>query len=236
MKRLLFIPIILSVLLAAAVEDGMLAKADRAYAAKEWAGAQALYGLVSERNPQSPTAYARAIVASEMLGDSAAAIDRFSRAMSRSIPVDSILACVRTEALATGDGALYPRFLENTKAATPWLSRAIDSRLLEYYVFRRDPEMMAATARTMLAGRPDNTAYLNILAEAQLMMGHDDEAVATYKHILEIDPDNLTALLTLGNYYRTTSPAEAALLLQRAYRLAPTPYLESIGTWVKGEE
>lgn len=53
----------------------------------------------------------------------------------------------------------------------------------------------------------------------------------TYHRILAINPDNLTALLAIGNYLHLTGhPHQARPYLQRANNIAPTPYLTNLLT------
>lgn len=204
----------------------VIAKAARAFDAGEWASAQALYGILSDRQPKSGFNYGRSIVASERLGDHSAATAMLERAMANSVPLDSVLVHVESESLALGDSKLYPTFLEDSRTAMPWLSRALDTRLLDYYTFRHDPEMMVEASRKMLRGLPDSTEYLSVLARGLMMLGRDSEAADTWRHILEIDPSNLDALLRLGNYLYASAPAEALELLKKANALSPSPYLQ----------
>ena len=55
---------------------------------------------------------------------------------------------------------------------------------------------------------PDNLDHLNKLAQFQLLNNNKEKAVSTYKKILEIDPENTAALLSMADYYRAEGDDE----------------------------
>lgn len=205
------------------------ARAARAYDAGEWAGAHALYMLLTERDPDNPRAYARAIVTAARAGQPDAAPALLERALARSIALDDVLGPVEADSRRLGAAAAYEDFLLRVREVLPWLSRAVDARLLAYYSSCSDPEAMERCARRMLVGLPDSADYLNVLARALLMQGRNGEAVATWQQVLAADADNLEALLSLGSYELDFGDAARGReLLTRAYAIKPTPYLEAL--------
>lgn len=209
-------------------EDPMLAKARRAYANSEWASADALYGVYASRSSElRPEAFSRMIVAEGALGDSVKSVETLRTALNAEIPQKELLAAFRSEAFAAGMPELFPQILIKAKTAMPWLSRPFDAELLDYFRFRNNPAETIIYARKMIAGLPENTSYRMILADALVMEGREEEAEAEYLHILEIDPDNFDALVTLGTRALSQGRTEAARdYLTRARALRPTPALD----------
>lgn len=223
---LLFISVWLS---AAAADPAVIAgRAGRAYDAGEWASAQALYNLLADSRPDDAEAYARSIVAGEMYGDSAAALPVVERALHAAVPFDSLMDAVEEANTRQGRSGDYVWLLHSIEKNLPWLRRPVYKRLLDYYQFRRDPQMCIRYCRLLLSGMPDNTSWLNSLASAQAMAGDLAQAEATWREVLDLDPDNFDALVGLGNTLLPDNREAAVELLNRACRLHPTPYLESL--------
>lgn len=206
--------------------DATAVRADRSFDWQEWHSAAAMYELMLDERPDSLRPYARAIVASQMLADTAATVDLLERAMSHGIGLSDVLSAVRATDFAIGQGDRYGAYLHTLSTAMPWMKRALDNELLDYYTFRRNGPMMVHYASLMLAGLPESTVYLNTLASGWLLSGRTAEAADTWRRVLAIDPDNVEALLYLGNLYTAEGDTEAARpLLERAHRLCPGPYL-----------
>ena len=67
------------------------------------------------------------------------------------------------------------------------------------------------------------------LAQGRLFNGDYEGAMATYRDVLALYPDNYTALLYLGNYCRDNGKdADALHYLRRAQALKPTPYVDEV--------
>lgn len=233
MKRLIAPLFILAAALAAsAVPQRTIPageRAERAYEGSEWASAAALYEIAIDHRPDSAQLYSRAIVASELAGDTAAAPDLVERAMAHGVGLSALLGAVRRESFAVGEGDTYAAFLRRLRREMPWMGRPLDNELLSYYVFRRDGAGMVKYARIMLQGLPDSADYLSILAEGYLLAGDSDEAVATWEHILSLYPEHYDTLINLGNYYIASGRRPWALeYLRRAQNIHPTPYVAGI--------
>ena len=72
-----------------------------------------------------------------------------------------------------------------------------------------------------------NYDFMLALAQGRLLNGDYEGAMATYRDVLALYPDNYTALLYLGNYCRDNGKAADALhYLRRAQALKPTPYVD----------
>jgi tetratricopeptide (TPR) repeat protein len=204
------------------------AKAQRYMDEAEWLNAQALYMLMSNEQPRRALPYGGAIVAGYMSGDSTAVERNFNSALSNGAAADSIFTEVRNLSFSLGRSSLYEQFLHDVKASFPWFGRVVDNSLMSYYDFRSNGPEIMRYAQTMLEGLPDDTRFLAMLARGQMLCDLPRDAEATYQHMLAIDPNNLTALLELGNYYDLLGDRDRALpLLTRAYNIAPTPYLQS---------
>lgn len=202
------------------------AKARRFFNAREWASAQALYGLMLNERPDADSVYVDDIVASSMLGHSDTASDLLSRAMTAGVSFSRLMDGVRTVSFEVGAPDVYEDFLIRSRRDCPWLERAINSELLRYYIFRNNGEQTVAYAQKMLSGLPDSVEYLSDLANGYIMLGDGDKAVETWKRILAIDPSNYTTLLNLGNYCDITGDwLGAADYLRRAAEVRLTPYV-----------
>lgn len=201
-------------------------RAERSFAFAEWPSAQALYELLIDRRPDRPDYYARAIVAAELAGDTVAGPDLVEQAMSHGLPFAPLLADIRATSYSVGAGDGYGGFLLRLQSQLPWLARPLDNELLAYYTSRSDGPMMVRYARTMLDGLPDSVDYLALLARGYLLQDDLPAAADTWQRILALDPDNVDALIALGNCARLQGRADdARRYLAAAYRLRPTPYL-----------
>lgn len=203
-------------------------RAARAYNGREWSSAAVLYEIMLDMRPDSLDTYARAIVANRQVPDTAAAVDLMERAMGHGLGLADVLTEVRAQSFAIGRGDSYGDYLMQLREAMPWMRRALDNELLEYYTFRNDGPMMVRYARIMLAGLPESAEYRALLARGYLLSGDEQQAVDTWKAMLQTDPDDYTALLNLGNYYAIAGDnTEAAAWLRRAQQVRPTPYVEA---------
>ena len=203
-------------------------KADRAFVNREWAGASALYMLLSDKEPSAGLPYGRLIVAQEMRADTAGSAASIERALSHSVPLDSVLEPLRAEAFTLSRPGLYEDFLLRIQKRLPYLHRVIDIRLLRYYTLRRDPVKMADYSRRMLAGNPADTDAIATIADAAVMEGDTDAAIAAWERILAIDPANYNALAALANTLVSTDPVRAADYAERALAIRPNNALSAL--------
>lgn len=219
-------------LTATALEYSQLeSRAKRAFAHEEWASAGAIYAMMIAEQPQLTDNYGKAIVAAGMLADSAQQITLTNKAFDSLVPIDSLFKAVETTSFAVSQTSLYERYLLYVKSQSPWLSRIIDDYLLRYYTFRRNGNGMIDYSLIMLQGAPNHIPFMYTLAQGYLLTGHTDKALATYKTILELDGEQLEALLYLANYYyefRRNDDTAAALSLnyfRRAHSISSTPFV-----------
>lgn len=220
----------LGIALWAAAADYALTerRAERNFAYGEWAQAEALYELMLDERPDTAPVYARAIVASTMMGDTLRCADLLERAMAHGVPLDSVVEGVRQTAFGAGEADVYVAFLNRTRQRMPWMARAIDARLLDYYDMRSDGHEIVRLAEEMLRGLPDSTRYLALLARGHMLQGHSAEAEAAWCRILTIEPDNVDTLRALGMQLLSEGRDEGRPLLERAQALSPTPYIENM--------
>ena len=228
MRRFIAILTCLAALTAFAADPDVIAtRAARAFAAGEWASAHAMYVLVSDAKPMEAMPYGRAVVASLMRNDTTATTTEIRRALANGVALDSVLAVIEKESLALGKGNMYVGELHRISAEMPYLRRPVDARLLRYYIFRYDAPQIIRYSQTLLKGLPDSPVYLNTLAKGYSLNGQKDMAEQTWRHILELDSDNLEALVCLGNALRESDPQSALTYLFRANEIHPTPYLQA---------
>lgn len=231
MRVLLFFTLLLCAAgaIAAQTADKALAdKADRAFVNREWAGASALYMLLSDKEPSAGLPYARLIVAQEMRADTAGSAASIERALSHSVPLDSVLKPAREAAFSLSRPDLYENLLLRLQRSLPYLHRVIDIRLLRYYTLRRDPAKMADYSRRMLTGNPADTDAIATIADAAVMEGDTDAAIAAWERILAIDPVNYNALAALANTLASTDPVRAAAYAERALAIRPNNALSAL--------
>lgn len=232
MKHLFFIILLWLPALMATAQAGYdvtAGRAARSFEWKEWNSAAAMYELMLRERPDSLSSYTRAVAANQMLGNDEQAIDLVERAMAHGIGLSELLEQVRLTDFALGEGDRYGALLHRLTEAMPWMRRALDNELLRYYCFRDDGPNIVRYAKVMLAGLPESTEYLSLLARGYMLQGLDAEAADTWRKILAIDPDNYDTLLYLGNYCRMQgNGTEAEALLRRAAAIRRTPYLESL--------
>ncbi len=204
-------------------------KAQRAFDHSEWASAAALLDLMLEEKPTIADTYGQAIVANAMRNDIASEMRLMQKALDNYIPFDSVFSRVRQWSFSLGKTHLLEQFLKETRTNYPWMQRTINGYLLKYYTFRRNGQEMVIYSNTMLSGAPDNIEFLTSLADGYMLLGMENNGIETYQKILHNDPENLNALLSLGNLYADRPDKESRTLakqyLERAYALRATPYV-----------
>lgn len=204
------------------------AKADRFFTYREWASAAATYNFLLKEKPDVPGTYGRAIVAYEMLGDSIRSMELLDQAMNNGVPLDSVLINVRDRSFQIGQGHLYEHFMLSAASTHSWLERPLDAYLLKYYAFRRNGPQMVAYADKMLRGTPRSVPFLLTLADGYMLNNQYAEAIDTWKQIIEIQPDNYTAILNLANLYDMKAQYATALeYFRKAADIRRTPYVDN---------
>lgn len=213
---------------AADTGDALATKAVRAYDAAEWPNAAALYMLVIDRQPDNAPAYGRLMAAQQMMGDTAGIVATAERALAHAMPLDTLLEYPRAAAFAHDTPGTYESTLLQLQRSLPWLSRALDIRLLQYYTARRDRAGIEAYARRMLTLNPGDTHALYLMASSALAAGDIASAQSYWTRILAIDPDDYDALAAMATTLADTDHAAAAAYARRALAIRPNPALEAI--------
>ncbi len=214
--------------------DQLAARAARFFHYREWASAEAMYTLMIQKQPNRCDSYSHAIVAAGMLNDTLNTSRLTISALNARIPVDSLFSDIEKISFSIGRTSLYEKYLLFTQRDQPWLSRVIDTYLMRYYSYRRYGPGMVCYSLAILERLPDDIPALYSLAQGYLISGKTNEAIATYSHIVSLDPNAYLALLYLGNYYAThldtgtDARAKAGIYLNQAHRLRPTPYTEKL--------
>ncbi|MCM1255883.1 MAG: hypothetical protein NC221_07170 [Duncaniella sp.] len=205
------------------------AKAERFFKYAEWANAAAMYELMIEDSATLASNYSNAIVVAGMRSLPDYQISVFERSQTNLVPMAKVLDGVRAVSFSLGNAPLYENFLHLLLQRQPWLGRSIDRRLLDYYIFRKDADGIVKMSELMLSTAPGNIGYLSALAQGLMLKGDYSRAVDTYQLILATDPDNVNALLNLGNYFALNNRPDKALpYLSRANLLSPSPYLAQL--------
>ena len=232
MKKNIFVILLVSAAMAAMAQlpyAETSRKAARAFDAGEWATASALYNFMIHERPGEISAYGPAIVAAEAMGDSIRPMQLLTQSLQYGASVDSIISLVRQSAFKAARPQMFEPFLIEAWRANPWLRRPIDAQLLRWAEFRHDGPAIVARALTMLRGLPTSARYLNTLAQGYMLCGDTQKAVEAWTECLRHNPDNLPAMLALGNYYSINNlPGRALPYLSRANEIAPSPRLNAL--------
>lgn len=208
--------------------DQLAVKADRFIHFKEWNSARAMLQLMVAERPDDPALTGKAIAIAGVVADSLEQLRLFRNAVSNRQPFEKVFMAVEDESFALARGDVYEDFLLMIARREPWVSRSIDSYLLRYYNYRCDGPGMVAYADKMLSGLPDNVTFLHDKARGLMLTGDFAAAMDVYRHIVEVAPDNVDALLALGFYARSQGDNAAALpYFERAYSIMPTPYIKA---------
>ena len=208
-------------------------KARRAFDQQEWATASAMYTLAIDQEPGRGDLYGYAIAAAAMKQDTISQLQFFDQSINNYVPFDSTFAAVKRVSFSVAHDSMYEQFMLMVQRNYSWLARAVDAYLLNYYVYRHNAPAVIRYSQMMLAGLPDDVRYLAILADAQMQDSQTAEAVATYNRIIELDPDNYNAHLTLGNYFALAaddadSRQQAVTHLKKANALRQTPHTTAL--------
>lgn len=237
--RLSILPMIVAVAITASAAtdyEKLSDRAERAFSYQEWNSALAMYELMIDSRPLEIPTYYKAIVTGGMIDKDDIQISMLERTQNLGIALDSIFSGVKNVSFAIGEGDTYEKFLKLVRERQPWLTRSINTYLLEYYDFRNDAENMIEMAETLLKETPDNVQYVRILAKAYMMAGRAEDGIKCYKHIVGEYPQDYDSLLNLGLYYNrclgeaagddvADCSALAETYLAEAYSVRPTPYV-----------
>jgi tetratricopeptide (TPR) repeat protein len=85
---------------------------------------------------------------------------------------------------------------KNSPEALPFAER-----LAEYYKNTREYGKAYSYYKILLAKEPNNASYLSGCAESAFGKGKEDEAVALYDKVINLNPNNLRANIFLGSYF-----------------------------------
>ena len=73
-----------------------------------------------------------------------------------------------------------------------------------------------------------------------MLMGDEKRGIETYMRVLDVDPWNLHALLSLGNLHAMKkdmySAVKAVEYLEKAYSIHPTPYVAATLERLRGKK
>lgn len=206
--------------------DNAMVKAERFFRYKEWGSAVAMCNLMIAERPHLAESYARGIVAYEMQGDTIRPMELLDRAMRYGVPLDSLLTGVQRQSYAVGRGSMYENFMLQAARENKWMERPLDAYLLRYYAMRQNGPQMVAYAQRMLRGAPRDIRFLHTLANGYMLTDQPELAIRAWQNIIDIDPRNFDALLSLANLADMNGkPDEAIGYFRRAYRVKATPYV-----------
>lgn len=88
-----------------------------------------------------------------------------------------------------------------------------DASLQKHKIYARlnKPDQAVAELEKLIYAYPDELEFKNDLAEFYMVNGLLSQGVAVYEEILKIDPNNVYALTSLADYYKTQGEDEKAL-------------------------
>ena len=87
-----------------------------------------------DRRPDCDSTYVNAIIASSMLGQPDMASHLLTEAMKAGVSFPRLMSGVKSVAFEVGEPDVYEDFMLRSQRDCPWLERAIDSELLQYYI------------------------------------------------------------------------------------------------------
>jgi tetratricopeptide (TPR) repeat protein len=134
-------------------------------------------------------------------------------------------------------GALYEEVLDQPESAIDVYRRvlrveaedvgALDKLIQLHLRLRQWEKLLDAYSRkadVVADGDEKKQLYLEVGTVYERELGQLDKAVETYQRVLELDPDDATALSRLDALYRTTGQADELLsVLERQAELCPDP-------------
>lgn len=186
-----------------------------------------MYYLMLDQRPKVCDTYTRAIAVAGIADDVSAQKRLTEAAFAHRVGVDSLFNGIANESIRLGQAEIFEKYLENVVAYEPWLKRVASAGLLKYFLFRHNGPEAVKYARLMLEGMPEDVGYMCDMAQGYLDSNNLVEAEAVYRKVLGVEPDNVEALLYLGNAALDKGDKKAgAEYLRRAFELSPTPYLE----------
>lgn len=172
-------------------------------------------------------------------GDEEKQIQLVELSQQKGIALNNLFENVKTEAFRLGKPDIYENLLLKIKEKQPWLKRSINLQLIKYYDSRNNAPKMISISDSLLTVNPDDIYTLSIKARGHILLSEIEPGVSAYRQILELDKDNMEALLNIGivrynevkqKQLPLDSPtaAEARSCLQQAYSQKPTQFLKRI--------
>lgn len=212
-------------------------KAERFYAYQEWDSALAMYELMLQ--PTDLPTISLALALYGLKGDEEKQIQLVELSQQKGIALNDLFENVKTEAFRLGKPDIYENLLLKIKEKQPWLKRSINLQLIKYYDSRNNAPKMISISDSLLTVNPDDIYTLSIKARGHILLSEIEPGVSAYRQILELDKDNMEALLNIGivrynevkqKQLPLDSPtaAEARSCLQQAYSQKPTQFLKRI--------
>lgn len=186
------------------------------------------YAKMRRAEPDSVEPYAAPMVICSVLGEPASVQAILDSALNAGLPARPLLAACRADAVRLAHLDHYENILLLAQADTRTEPTAVPL-LLEYYAFRRDGAKTVQYADLLLRSRPNDVRLLTARAMGYIDMQSDAEAMQAFRDVLTADPQNLEALLYLGNYlYARGETAQAVPYLRQARALRPSLRLEAL--------
>jgi putative PEP-CTERM system TPR-repeat lipoprotein len=144
-----------------------------------------------------------------------AARERYER-MLKNFPKNEqlLLAYAQVLGITGGTPEDVRSALDRAVANSPTSARARLARI-EFDIRRRDSKGALASAQAALAAMPNDPRLLSMLGAAQVMSGNLNQAIETYKHLVQLQPTNPMPLLQLAEAQAATKEFSAALESER---------------------
>jgi len=90
------------------------------------------------------------------------------------------------------------------------ITEEVSLRKQTLYLNMNKPDKALQEIERLSEHYPQNSRYLQILAESYLDLGQNEKALETYKKIAEIDPENPYIHISLSDYYRKNNQEKKA--------------------------
>jgi tetratricopeptide (TPR) repeat protein len=207
------------------LQDGQVKLAEKQYSAALAAAEELL--VKQPENVQAAALIADTYAAEKQPAKAVERIRRLANDRRKSVQLQMLLGRV---SLFAGDRAEARKAFEAAKVAAPQ-SSAADLALAELDF--SDGRFGDAKQKLAIASaaEPRNARVLLLGAHAELRSGSKDAAMAKYRSVLGVDPNNLIALNNLAYLLAPDSPDEALKLGEQALAAAPdyAPVHDTLG-------
>ena len=179
----------------------LLRKAEEAFNAGRWKSAGTLYDLYLKDSASYSPAWAYALLADELDGDSISEQRATAIYLDNLVRLDTLLADLRTLCVERRFFDAYEESVSRLRTVLPERRGELLNNLIEYRFFLRDADNALRLAQLGRLEEPDNVDWLRAEAQAWMLLGDEKRVLALYRSIRAYVPNDLDALIFEGNYH-----------------------------------